>query len=266
MTQVFNLEWDTFYMLSFRLEREPLVRFIIELHYQGFIRELTFNTRQFINSDQFPINYWITSFSLLNIDISTHIKSIYLNGDRQTDIKTIESLEFTAYAIWSPSFLSIYINIENDAGFILDHSSLINNCSDIFDENTVFIIGGIYAQCLWNLNENDNYDIQIDLPATATIDTRNDTIIIIKSDAFKYSFVDGVIIMSLDDMIEIINIDIPMNALYPNIIVSIPSQIGSCDNLILDARGTSNLGGRDNAIFTWHLQCLNSTWQRQKLN
>eukprot|EP01084_Bolivina_argentea_P315485 546572_1 len=87
MTQVFNLEWDTFYMLSFRLEREPLVRFIIELHYQGFIRELTFNTRQFINSDQFPINYWITSFSLLNIDISTHIKSIYLNGDRQTDIK-----------------------------------------------------------------------------------------------------------------------------------------------------------------------------------
>ncbi len=40
-------------------------------------------------------------------------------------------------------------------------------------------------------------------------------------------------------------------------ISSLPSQIGICDDLILDATSTTNLGGRDNAIFEWTVSAGN---------
>eukprot|EP01084_Bolivina_argentea_P054435 99823_1 len=44
----------------------------------------------------------------------------------------------------------------------------------------------------------------------------------------------------------------------PNIIVSAPNEIGKCDDLVLDARGTTNLEGTD-AIFQWNIVDINYT-------
>ena len=51
-------------------------------------------------------------------------------------------------------------------------------------------------------------------------------------------------------------VDIPANIGKPDIITNIQSEIGNCDDLILDARSTINLCGIDNAVYKWYIYDL----------
>ena len=107
--------------------------------------------------------------------------------------------------MWSTSFLSIFVNIETDYPYTFDATSLINNCSKIFDEQTMSIIGNEDAICKWNLDDTGmtDYDIRIDLPSTATIDLENNSNLIVLIGAFRFSIDNGKSFSSLSHMIVI---------------------------------------------------------------
>ena len=152
-------------------------------------------------------------------------------------------------ATWSSSYLSIYIQIVN----INDLSILIhdnnNNCQDMFDIDTYNLIDS-ESKCSWITNGDkiNNINIRIDLSSTATIDLSSS--ITLKSSIFHYNCISDAYPLNGDIFISSINP--PTNPTEPNIIISsLPTQIGICDDLRLDARSTTNLGGRDSANFTW---------------
>eukprot|EP01084_Bolivina_argentea_P304155 525218_1 len=154
---------------------------------------------------------------------------------------------FKANAIYSNDFLFIYIDIEME-----DIISLGNNCSDIFDNNTVNNIGGNNANCQWITNLNNTFDIRIELASSVMINS----ILIIKSEAFLYSLHGFDNIKSVPIQVAV---DVPLNISNPDIIIDTPIEIGSCDDLILDARNTKNLGLR-NGIFEWNIYAVNTKY------
>eukprot|EP01084_Bolivina_argentea_P094334 169584_1 len=170
---------------------------------------------------------------------------------------TIYQVQWSINAIWSSSFLSILIDIENDNnGFdeyneiILYESYLRDECKNLFEDFTLDLIG-YNAVCSWLYNENNN--LMISLPANAKINLTNSLSgIIFKKNAFGYfvRYDNFNRLYNLPMNVTINEITVPAIKLLPNIIVSIPSQIGICDDLILDARSTTNTGGRS-AEYKW---------------
>eukprot|EP01083_Nonionella_stella_P165469 550520_1 len=158
-------------------------------------------------------------------------------------------------AIWSTSFLFITIEIQMvyDGDYALKYNDLDTDCG-IFDDNTLQIIGNDDAVCS-TYHQDDVYQhlIIIDLPSTATIQLND--VIVVREDVFSYKheiFNDEQWIAWKSnitlDILKPPTADIDT----PNIIASIPNQIGICTDLVLDARSTTNLGGR-NAVFVWEL-------------
>eukprot|EP01083_Nonionella_stella_P063827 165872_1 len=163
------------------------------------------------------------------------------------------TVSFSALGVWSSTFLSIFIDIQ----ITLDSTSLINNCSAIFDGTTMKRLGKEDAVCTWLYSENTPHtqDILIQLPSTATINLTHNHIVMTPG-AFNFK-IDS-LVFTLSTSIDI-SIEPPELISEPNIITNIPLAIGRCDDLTLDARSTTNLGGRYNAHFEWSIDEANIT-------
>ena len=101
------------------------------------------------------------------------------------------------------------------------------------------------------------YDIAISLPSTAPIDLNAS--LTIKPNVLSYSMDNGLTFWNLTESLFIDNVSIPSDPKHPQIVFSMPSQIGSCDDLTLDAKLTTNLGGRE-AIFLWEIYETNTVY------
>ena len=124
------------------------------------------------------------------------------------------------------------------------------HCKDIFDPQSMDLIGN-NANCKWF-----NYQLFIQLSSDAIIDLNNNSLTLKQG---SIQFTTNKIHWTESDMIYIDSINLPLIKKNPNIITNIPSVIGSCSDLILDATSTTYLGGRDNAIFIWYIMDLNIT-------
>lgn len=118
------------------------------------------------------------------------------------------------------------------------------------------------ATCSWifdnYMNDDSVAGILIELSSQSTIDI-NDPLII-NSNAFSFSYSEyfsscGWI--SLNNSFIINNIEYPDDIFLPNVVIDIPSTIGTCDELILDARSTSGIGGRT-ASYLWTILDITS--------
>eukprot|EP01083_Nonionella_stella_P056167 148077_1 len=156
--------------------------------------------------------------------------------------------------------LSEHLSIKEDAFmYTMDNhrwfkfqQSLNVDCG-VFDEQTMLLIGNDDAVCY---HESDS--ISIDLPYTATIGL-NDSIAI-KANAISYKRTSALDLGWITWKYELVlPISHPQTIDKPHIVTSIPSQIGICNDLILDARSTTHLGGRE-ALFVWDLFDANSVY------
>eukprot|EP01083_Nonionella_stella_P172222 590331_1 len=168
---------------------------------------------------------------------------------------TAPTISFSGSAVWSSSFLSVFIDIDT-TGIISDTSSLVNDCSAIFDTETLKQIDGNKAVCTWTHGEN--IAIVVQLPSTATLNLTHNKITI-KPGAFSFKMAMGGTQYTLNAFIDILSINMPQAISTPHIITNVQPVIGLCDDLVLDARSTTNLGGRDNAYFEWFIYGLNIT-------
>ncbi len=115
----------------------------------------------------------------------------------------------------------------------------------LFDGSTIIIIGH-RAKCIWI--DSSDYDIRIGLSTDMKIDleSSNTTSLIVQQNAFKYSINGGITYQFPQDDIHIFRIHLPNinDRITPNIITSIPQQIGECNDLKLFPRSTLNSGGK----------------------
>lgn len=157
-------------------------------------------------------------------------------------------------AQWSSSFLSIEVDFVSTANEIMiQYDEIYGDCSAIFDNRTMILLSSS-AVCTWISNQYYSVSISIQLSSQSIINI-NDSLII-KSNAF--SFTEYICEwLSLNSSL-IIDIKYPEDILLPNIMVNIPSMIGVCDELILDARNTGNIGGRS-ATFIWTILNISSS-------
>eukprot|EP01084_Bolivina_argentea_P058871 107460_1 len=204
-----------------------------------------------------PLYAVTTNTQLLVADIDTccHWSTFDNDGVICVDVNLLYH-KFFATSIWSDDFLSIYIDIEWGNQVVLNMDSLSDDCLNIFDSHMLNIIGGNGAVCQWIIDSNnDEFDIQIDLSANAKINLINNSLMI-KAGAFLYTLNQH---SNVPNVPIHVSIDEPINVSNPDIIIDIPTQIGSCDDLLLDARATMNLGGRD-GIFIWNIYELQFKW------
>eukprot|EP01083_Nonionella_stella_P037527 102304_1 len=161
-------------------------------------------------------------------------------------------------AMWSSSYLSIDINVHNtDNRIEIRLSPTMNQCSDILSDTTIGLVG-TEATCEWVQMNTDYISFTIHLDASSTIALHHD--IMIKASALHYRCVVdpsggwG----SVSDHVFIAHIEAAETPNLPNIIVSsLPTQIGVCDGLVLDAHLTTNLGGR-HGLFLWNVSMNDS--------
>eukprot|EP01083_Nonionella_stella_P056165 148071_1 len=166
--------------------------------------------------------------------------------------------EVVATAAWSTSYLGITIHIANtnDLAQMQPLPKRIA-CDEIFDSETYHLIGDD-ATCRPNKHPNKHSNmisISVDLSSSSIIQL-DDRITI------QHNVVEFVCLGTNDVFADIIisEIDHAINATNPRIVISQQSTtIGVCDDLILDARGTTNLGGRDNALFEWQISFQNGS-------
>ena len=340
-----DIELDTFYTLNIIFNR--FGTFHISLNDKFGIA--VYNI--YNDLEIFPLNYWIHSISIKNEYISTHSKSLFLNGDSLPYLTTLSptnhptqepttqkpsvspitfaptpmpinyttpnpttdnpttdnpttknptttnpttnnpttnnpttnkpttfepsirdtattqyiiktNYKIEAMADWSPSFLSISVTMRGSDGIVINGININSDsmCNDIFNNYTMNIIGNNDAECTINYNDN-YYDIDINLPSTATINLTNSQLVI-KENVFNFRFENESDIFLYDELIIIQSVNLPSfesDIISPNIITSVVSEISSCDDLILDARSSTNLGGRDNGIFEWKIKNINYT-------
>eukprot|EP01084_Bolivina_argentea_P049922 91793_1 len=136
-------------------------------------------------------------------------------------------------AEWTNNFLSILITFKQlDTNIYTD---IFDDCSKIFDDMNLKLIG-TNSKCIWNQKNKNKLELMIDLSSSATIN--------LDSKLQIWDFI-------------IDSISIKGNKQAPDIILGYQTaEIGVCDDLILDARSTTGLGGRD-GIFMWKVININ---------
>eukprot|EP01084_Bolivina_argentea_P068346 124419_1 len=180
------------------------------------------------------------------------------------------SISNAIWAEWSRSYLQIHIYVpfrhnkktKQVDQIIRDESKYINDCNYIFDSETILLLGND-AECYWvenkwqaNLqNVDEDVILLINLAPTSTINQTDSVVFLDQySGAMKY------FCTATGEYSDIIipNINRPIDPYPPQIILSkTTTQIGICDDLELDARSTTFMGGRDNGIFRWGITHTN---------
>eukprot|EP01083_Nonionella_stella_P087125 242252_1 len=168
-----------------------------------------------------------------------------------TDVSYACNPELHYTASWSESYLSIKVRIINTNNAL--HIQAANrkmNCPNIFDANTNTLIGDD-ATCTVQIQ--DVVLFAIDLAPTSTIGL-DDIITIQRTSIQSICSMNNNGFVDLQSDLVLSSISHPLQPSAPNIIISKRSAvIGVCDDLILNARSTTNLGGRDNALFEWKI-------------
>ena len=155
-------------------------------------------------------------------------------------------------AQFSDNFWQIVIDFSlQNSTLLLDYNlelkvfSLKYDCNEIFSNETNDILSQ-YSKCEW-LNKNKT--ILITLSGYSTI--MLDDIVVLNYDSFFYSINHRIFHFNPNaTKLVIENILVASNPIPPVIVTpTIPTKIGICDDLVLDARNSYNLG-RD-ASFIW---------------
>eukprot|EP01083_Nonionella_stella_P309112 1093392_1 len=154
-------------------------------------------------------------------------------------------------ASWSTSYLSIEVRMRNtNARLQIQPASKWMDCHDIFDHDTNTLME--HATCSVKIQEINDLLFVIDLASTSTIGLNS--VITIQKTTIQFMCSgtnDG--LRNLDDDVVQSSISQPLDRSVPNIILSkMSTAIGVCDELILDARSTTNLGGRT-GLFEWQI-------------
>eukprot|EP01083_Nonionella_stella_P056163 148065_1 len=153
-------------------------------------------------------------------------------------------------ASWSESYLSIQVRIKNTNDELqIQPSSKKIKCVKTFDQHTNTLIGDD-ATCVAVVQDVNDLLFVIDLSSTSAIDLND--IITIQRTAIQSICTGRPDLVDLHLDLVISSISHPLQPSAPNIIISkLSTVIGVCDDLVLDARSTTNVGGRDNALFVW---------------
>eukprot|EP01084_Bolivina_argentea_P007046 13271_1 len=172
------------------------------------------------------------------------------------------NMDNAIFAKWSRSYLSILIYHKTKAEqvdkILMKNGELIDDCKSIFATKTMTLLGDD-ARCTWVENENQarllsvNEDVLllIDLAATSIIN-QTDSMIFLPKEVGPIQYL-CVPTGEYED-IMLPQIRRPINPYPPDIILSSAStSIGVCDDLVLDARSTTFMGGRDNGEFIWSI-------------
>ena len=135
------------------------------------------------------------------------------------------------HLIWSSSYDKIYINILNDNINLLDNEDINEiECDSIFKNI-------IYSKCSINRKQ-----ITIKLTPSSNIDIYNSTIII------KNNTIQNIHEISIPTS----DINEPAIPQHPDIQSNVPAILGLCDDLILDARLTQNVGIKQ-MTYQWNI-------------
>ena len=182
-------------------------------------------------------------------------------GDDSTMIEVVVSFN----SQFTNDFLYIITNINISVGKDGLGDNLKNSidvvatkfdCNDIFDRSTSILLSN-NAKCEW---KNNNLTILVTLSGYSLISI-NDSLIINKN-AFLLKPVDSNSTVHVvnhynisnhnsSDVYQLTNILCGDNPIRPEIVISdLVTQIGICDDIIVDARNTYNLGGRQ-AQYNW---------------
>ena len=164
-------------------------------------------------------------------------------------------LNITATASFTSNFLQIVIKLKaNPSINAIDYDTIkidINelNCDGIFDSETYEKLTS-HALCQWDDVTSLSANILITLSGYSTISIDDE--LIIKNNSFYYLYkipcTTGVDCTTIEqeqwtDSIEIDKINFADNYVTPMIVIDDePNSIGICDDLVLDARSSYNLG------------------------
>eukprot|EP01083_Nonionella_stella_P126721 383654_1 len=177
----------------------------------------------------------------------------------------LPSIVWDVMAYFSDSYLEMYVEVNNNVQI---HGNAVE-CDNIFltllngEENTKLLNG---ATCTFT-NHIKNVDIIITLSSLSTVSPNHNNIeIFIKPDSFLYTRIED----QFQNEYTFSEVHVSFNPLSafdptpPNIVLAYAPTIGLCDVATVDARSTTNLGGRS-AYFTWTMvnsypNDLNSQW------
>ena len=231
------------------------------------IEPTLFPTIQTINPTRNTITPSISTESPTNNTylptLQTRIPTLFTNVP--TNAPTlISQIEWNITIQFSKTFLEIFVIIWNDniALFPAINDQNIGDCNDIFDSqtNTKYLEDSIcifdtYSDAL-NVNRNR---ILIQLSPNALIPNNGEiepNKFIISQSSFQWSYKSDTITrypLLSNIILTNSNIHIPNNTVLPVIVLdAMFTQIGVCDNLILNAQQSYNFGGR-NVTMIWHV-------------
>ena len=173
-------------------------------------------------------------------------------------------MEEAISAQWSDSHLQIYIkvtdrdNVNTSNWIVTDDTAMENDCSTIFDWATLQILGS--SDCVWlktaaqarQQDLDSDVLIAIDLASDSTIDFNDALYFGLDAAATYYCASWGRRRLSASTIV-IPAIDAATDPIPPSIrLTNFAGTIGVCNDLVLDARGTTSMGGRD-GIFRWRI-------------
>lgn len=173
-------------------------------------------------------------------------------------------MEEAIWAKWSRSYLSIHVHIpykfhqRKTERIILNENQFVDDCTFLFDAATMVLLSSD-ANCFWIKNKNqarlhgvdESVVLVIDLSPNSAINI-NDALIFKDGDKIGMNFY----CQANNEYSNVIipRIQHPHNPYPPQIILSSTStSIGVCDDLILDARSTTFMGGRSDGQFIWSI-------------
>ena len=141
-------------------------------------------------------------------------------------------------------------------------SILRNECSSMFGAVDWAKIGGAESECAWRWPSASELEMKADLELLIVLGS-SATISFSDSLTLKIGDGDGDAAMVI---IDGISISIPSAVETPNVIISSKVEaIGICDDLVLDARSSTNLGGRAGR-FQWNVTNLDDAEDVQQHN
>ncbi len=207
-----------------------------------------------------------------NILKSLHVLVMYLNliiysAKCAADLLVINGAHhvYADYPRWSPSYLSFSIVIENNnMHSILDITKLTTNCSEIFDVYTMDPIYkgiGYDALCTWikqKINDIEYIILKVTPSSTSLYGIHSITNTFVDEQPTMLPLTIHYVCDNNEGIYQLgtqwLDLHLASYDAPPNIVISSSfSQIGVCDDLILDATSTTGLGGRNNAIFEWNV-------------
>eukprot|EP01083_Nonionella_stella_P074375 201749_1 len=210
-----------------------------------------------------------TAFPTTSIPTTSHPTTAYPT----TTPIALCNVDNAVYAEWSPSHLGIRIHIPNRYDkrrtaidtIMMKDKQWINDCSYVFAEETVDLLG-TDATCHWIRTKKESRLRALDEDIVLVIELSPDSTLYYNH---SITFANGEAIQYVcaadeeySDNAVLSSIHAPVNDGYAPLIMlsSSSSSIGICDDLILDARSTTFLGGRD-AIFEWEIE---RTYKRRR--